>query len=527
MRTTRLVLPLSAIVLFSGALAGCAATASHAADGLRAEDASLGQTTPDEWRQLRDSAKAQEVADQVGPRVSVSADFDYGESRRVDVNFHLYDDAYVIVGHLDASGRLKIVFPSAPGDDGFVRGDKIYYVPPFFAGFADEYRWNYSEYQYRYHNAASRLDSYDAGLAYVFVIASWRPMRLDRISDGNKWESYDISNVSYMHDPREAVEELGSLIAGDNREAYTIEYAHYYTTNYGTYSMSSFNGLYGYGYGSSYGSACSGFSPYAYPGMLGFQSIFFSGYSFMPGFGYGAGSLGCGYSGYYGGTYGYPVAYGPPIIPRGRPTIPIGTPVVHFPRGGTGTTVAVHRPVVGGVVAPPAGSSASAAMTSGGSTYRRPGLITEDAPGGSIRGQGRVTGSEMGLTSTRRPTIQQMIGSRTIDQEARGASVRDAGMSNPGRDNAWSSTNRGGVTVTRGSEMGNRGAYSARSSGRSFNGESHGYSPPARSAPARMEPTHSAPHVEASHSAPAHSEPARSAPASSSSGSSSSGSKKP
>ena len=102
MRATRLVLPWSAVVLFSGAIAGCAATASSRSGWAALADASLTQTTPDEWRQLRDSAKAQEVADEVGPRVSVTADFDYSESRRVDVTFHMYDDAYVIVGHLDA-----------------------------------------------------------------------------------------------------------------------------------------------------------------------------------------------------------------------------------------------------------------------------------------------------------------------------------------------------------------------------------------------------------------------------------------
>ncbi|HKW49170.1 MAG TPA: hypothetical protein VJN70_17080 [Gemmatimonadaceae bacterium] len=510
MRATRLVLPWSAVVLFSGAVAGCAATASHAADGLRAADASLGQTTPEEWRQLRDSAKAQEIADEVGPRVSVSADFDYGESRRVDVRFHMYDDAYVIVGHLDATGRLKIVFPSAPGDDGFVRGDKMYYVPQFFAGFADEYRWRYSEQQYRYQNAASKLDSYDAGLAYVFVIASWRPMRLDRISDGNRWQNYDISDISYMHDPREAVEELGSLIAGDNREAYTIEYAHYYSTNYGNYSLSTFNAINSgacYGYGSSLGF-----------GFIGMP--LFSPYGVFPSSSYGS-SFGCGGYG-YGYAYGYPVYYAPitvyPIVPRG-PRIPIGTPVVHFPRGGTGTTVAFHRPDVRGASQPPSGSNVNAAMTSNGSSYRRPGLITEDAPGGTIHGQGRVAGSEMGLTSTRRPSIQQMIGTRQIDQATRGTGVREAGMRDVGRDNSWSSTNRGGVSVPRGND---NGARMSPSTGRSANanGESHAYSPPAR-----MQPTHSAPsHVEASHSAPARSEPARSAPASSSSGSSSSSS---
>src|SRR5437762_5341064 len=243
MRATRVLHSWSAIVLIAGASAGCAAATRSAPDGLRA-DVGIAEFTRAERRQMRDSAYAQAVADELGPRVSVMADFDYdGGSRRVQASFHMYDDAYLIVGHLDAAGRLSVVFPSAPGDDGFVRGGKIYHVPSFFAGFTDEYAWRYSDYRYSSHSVASRRDSYDAGLGYVFVVASWRPMRLDRISDGNRWQTYEVSDVNYMHDPREAIEELGAVIAGDNREAYTIEYAHDSTTNYGTYALSAFDAV--------------------------------------------------------------------------------------------------------------------------------------------------------------------------------------------------------------------------------------------------------------------------------------------
>src|SRR4051794_5282697 len=245
MRTTRLAWSWSAIVLMSGMSGGCAVATRSAPDGL-SDPAALAQTTREERRQQRDSAEAQAIADEVGPRVTVSADFQYaGSNRQVDARFHMYDDAYVVVGHLDASGRLKILFPSQPGDDGFVRGDKIYQIPSFFAGFADEYQWRYSEYRSLTHSIASRHDSYDAGLAYVFVVASWRPMRLDRIADGNKWATYEVADVNYMYDPREAVEELAATVAGDNREAYTIEYAHYSTTNYGTYALSDFDAVNG------------------------------------------------------------------------------------------------------------------------------------------------------------------------------------------------------------------------------------------------------------------------------------------
>jgi hypothetical protein len=502
------------IVLLTGTGAGCAGTASHATDGLRTE-ASLVQSTPQERRELHDSAVAQSVADEVGPRVTVAADFEYaGGSRRVDARFHMYDDAYVIVGHLDAAGRLKIVFPSEPGDDGFVRGEKIYQVPSFFAGFGDEYAWNYQNSRYQTHNAAARHDSYDAGLGYVFVIASWRPMRLDRITDGNRWLSYEISDISYMYDPREAIEELGSVIAGDNREAYTIEYAHYSTTNYGTYSLSSFD-LFNSG-------ECYGYSGFGHPGLFSSPAMFLPAYGF--GFGSGGCNRGYGSYGYYG--YGYPVYFGPtavapPIIPRGRPGVPIGPPVFHSPRLPGSGTVALHRPRP--EANPPAAPGGESTATANGhSQYRRPGLIAEDAPS-RPRGQGRVTGGEMASPSSR-PTIQQMIGSRRIDQEARGMGARDAAIydagarGSRGSETSSSSANRGGVSAPRNVDGGTRwgnggGGQTVRESPRGNGGGSHGHTP-ARAEGAHSAPARSEPRGESARSAPAHSEPApRSAPA--------------
>jgi hypothetical protein len=518
MRRTRHAL----MMLLSGASVACTAAARTVPDGLR-NDASLAQPTPEERRQMRDSSAAQEVADEVGPRVTVTADFiNESGSRRVETTFHMYDDAYVIVGHLDAAGRLKIVFPSTTGDDGFVRGDKIYHVPSFFAGFTDEYAWRHNDYYYRAHSTASRRDSYDAGLGYVFVVASWRPMRLDRIADGDHWQTYNVSDVSYMNDPREAIEELGSLIAGDNREAYTIEYARYSTTNYGMYSMADFDAV---------NSDC-----YGYRSSLGFgaTSLFFSPFYFLPTYGFGFASMGCdgfefgypysyayGYPyGYpYGGVYGYPVGSNPPPIVgkpgrRGPIATPLGIPQLHLPRvpGGPGS-LAFHDPGTKVIPSAPGG---------GTSLYRRPGLITED---GGVRTPGEVqpSGSTFGLTSNR-PTIQQMIGAHHIEDEA----ARN-GMSFGGREpNSPAWANHGGssgYSAPRGGEAhsnlngGSNG--SSRQGGRGFTPT---YSAPPRThggeGGARMAPSHAAPsHAEPSHSAPAHSEPARSSPPSSSSGS--------
>ena len=497
MRKLRLALPWTATVLSVAVFSsGCATATRSVEDGLR-NDPAIAQPTAQEERALRDSAVAQTVADEVGPRVSVTADFDYaGGSRRVDARFHLYDDAYVIVGHLDAAGRLRIVFPSDPRDDGFVRGGKIYHVPSFFAGFADEYAWRYSEYRYRYHSISSRRDSYDAGLGYVFVIASWRPMRLDRLADGDRWQTYNVADVSYMDDPREAIEELGALVAGDNREAYSIQYAHYTTTNYGMYSFSDFDRVNGgcFGYGSL--------------GLLGFG---FSPFLFSPASFYGFGSSACPsaygyrYGGYaYGNLYpgSQPVFQGPPVI---RPPIEkpvIGTPVFRRPQ--VGGTVALHHPETTGNA--PDGSSSTITRVNTGSGYHRPGLFAEDAA--APRGQGRSAQTDAQIPSTsERPTIQDMIGRRRVEQATRGFTpggtrIRDNGGWTQ-REPTW--TNRGsaasrprdeGTTVRRseGARSVDHGTRSseprATSSPRSEpRGES---SRPARSEP-RSEPTRSAP----------------------------------
>jgi hypothetical protein len=456
------------------------------------------------WRQLRDSSRAQAIADEVGPRVSLRANFDETSgSRRVEATFHLYDDAYVIVGHLDATGRMRIVFPSSPDDNGFVKGDKVYHVPAFFAGFADEYRWRYSEYNYRFHNSASRQDSYDAGLGYVFVIASWRPMRLDRITDGDRWQSYEISDVSYMPDPREAIEELGALLAGDNREAYTVEYARYSTTNFGAYSLRSFASCYGLGYGSGYGSRYG----------LGVYGFGYNRYGFSP---FGFSSNGCGGAPYgYGysryafasplGGYSVPVT-APPVTPL-PPRIP-GMPITRRPRqpgdGGAADTVSHASPRLPSQEPKPADAAGAASPTDPNLAYRRRGLLAEDAGGRDGAGQGRRrnSGSDIG-TYRDQPRIQDMLARRRFDEAGRdGSGSARVGGDSPSQPGG---NYRGGVTRERVREADGgynsppRGVSGERHSGGGDGssargatrgeprGEGSGYSRP--SAPTRSEPS--------------------------------------
>src|SRR5688572_24860643 len=76
----------------------------------------------------RDSVYAQAIADIEGPGASIRAEFsNLAGSRRVRARFNLDADAYVVIGHIDASGVLRIAFPTNPAtDDGFVKGNKSY-----------------------------------------------------------------------------------------------------------------------------------------------------------------------------------------------------------------------------------------------------------------------------------------------------------------------------------------------------------------------------------------------------------------
>ena len=358
----------------------------------------------------RDSAVAQSIADREGPRVSIHANI-YNSSglRRVRADFYAQDDAYIVVGQIDASGTLRIVFPDQPGDDGFVRGRHSYQTPEFLAGFTDQFRYRY---QTTYHNVGQARDSYDGGLGYVFIIASWRPLALDRISSGGEFDSYELADASYMSDPRWAIQELAAELAGDNREAYTLKYARYFDTQTMYTGNSAFASNYGYGYCAGYSPLGFGSSPfdtrYGYSALsrLG-QSFFYRGtyysydladdcYRAEPGF-FG---LNSGFAGFRPPPPSPPVgprksaidamAHQPPMKPTPRPAHQF--PSVIAQDGGTPNTG------TGAHVSP---------------EYRRRGLITTDAPSSGPEHRDAharlAMPGEEGATAGERPNIQQMV----------------------------------------------------------------------------------------------------------------------
>jgi len=315
--------------LFSLALIGlgACATAGSPNASTRVSAKSRQAETIRYWRQLQDSATAQAIADEQGPRVSIRAEFTtYGNGRRVEAFFNVKDDAYIFIGHLDANGIVKVLFPQSPDDDGFVRGGKSYHTAPIFAGFETDYSWRRANYYTQISTSPARFDSYDYGTGYMFIVASWRPMRLDRVAEGANWSTFQLASDELIADPRPAVGELASLLAGDNREQYSVEFAKYYRTNLSQsgYAASSFSSLecaFG-GYDAAM------FYPWlrtAYIPVYGYNPF---GYNPFASYQYGSVGLGsrCGGGGtYVGGLYAYtpftPRQAAPPITtPLQRPT---------------------------------------------------------------------------------------------------------------------------------------------------------------------------------------------------------------
>ena len=110
----------------------------------------------------------------------------------------------------------------------------------------------------------------------MFVVAAWRPMRFDQFSDGYHWDAFDLASDNYMNNPRPAIHELASRLAGPNGDAYTIQVARYYNTEvvasgYDSWGYNSFASAYG-------PSFCSGYEPLY--GSLGYVHLGYPGYAF-------------------------------------------------------------------------------------------------------------------------------------------------------------------------------------------------------------------------------------------------------
>ena len=427
---------------------------------------------------LGDSLIAQAIADREGPRVTIHAQVtNFADSRRVRGVFRLEDDAYVIVGHIDADGVLRIAFPNEPSDDGFVRGGRSYQTSEFFAGFNAEYRFRARTSMF--HSIGSTPNAYDGGLGYVFVIAAWRPMRFDRFQTGAMWDSFELADEGYMRDPRPAIYELATLLAGENSEAYTVRFARFGDTQtlYGGYGTIA--SAYSAGYCSGYEPFGFSSSPFAFSvshlfGASGYgQDFRYRGTNYYYDGGGDCYRSGSPFGNAYG--YGYRIVQGPgvptPSTPRAlavdghRPRpVPQDLPGHFLPQSDT------PSPNDGAVLRSP--------------EYRQRGLITDDVSAtGPIRRQPRVEGTTLGQDQQRtRPSIQDMV-NRRGENTHEGSLV---GRSRMGQGDGYDVQRQGSQPTPRARVEADN------------NGEPRGYSRPAARDPGRSEPrTEPAPRFQA------------------------------
>ncbi len=415
--------------------------------------------TPEE----RDSASAQTIADREGPAVSIRADVSWASnSRMTRAYFNLGDDAYVVVGQIDPNGVVHFVFPTDPNDDGFVRGNRSYQTNETFAGFEDNF--NYRAYQARYTTSGYTPYSYDRGVGYMFVIASWRPMHLDQIGRGtNAWDTFEIADDSYLRDPRPAVYELASLLAGTNREAYTVKFATYYNTTtdgfggFGTGNFSAFNSAYCPGY-QSFGFSSSPFNNPVYTNSHYWgESFFYRGQYY----GYNS-SFDCYSPSNYYNPFGYGSGFGQlaqqPLFPPhgGLLDAPSHRNPLN-PRAPQPPMIGRPQPVLPAGIQAGQRRLAAADEPHYNPSYRNRGLKTDDTPladpAGESRRSPRVDAN--GFDTRSRPSIQQMIG-RHVDNQ------------NDGRD--WSHNARISNDATTGS-MRQAWAQRSQNEGRTTNSD--------------------------------------------------------
>ena len=444
---------------------------------------------------------AQSLADHEGPRVDIHARFNVvGNSRHLRASFNVSDDAYVLIGHVDADGVVRVVFPTDPKDDGFVRaGNRAYETSEFFAGFEEQYRFRANTYG-RF--AGYNPEAYDASAGYLFIVASWRPMQFTKFSTEGVWDSFEVVDNTYKRGVEPAIYEFAALLAGENREAYTVKFARYYnTTSYGGYGLASS--------AFSSGGICNASFAGFYHGF-GFQSwnlsfirpMMSDGIFYYRGQQYAYDSfrdcaVPLGYN--YGYGYGFG-AYQPyPRISQGPPTTgPIGSrPRVIAAEDSPRNPIEPRNPPTPGKVAP----------------------VTAQGAGG-------IQTRHFTAEDRTRPSIQQMTERRVQEQNSfawnRGqarSEPRQASGNNDGWTRARANDANGvdrstrGMNQPRAHDAGTNGTYTPAN-----RGAEQGYSRPApveasRSAPAAM------PHASVPSTPTVSAPPASSTPASSSSAS--------
>jgi hypothetical protein len=145
-----------------------------------------------------------------GPDVSVRARVVNSYAQRlVHPTISLAESAYVVVGDIGDDGTLRILFPVNPGEPSLIQKTNRFAVPAFaprmFFPMSSGVR------------AESRATAV-TGAGNVFVIASFTPLHLERLVEGERWSLFDVYYDNHLNDPYLAITDLATAISSSVRD---------------------------------------------------------------------------------------------------------------------------------------------------------------------------------------------------------------------------------------------------------------------------------------------------------------------
>ncbi len=129
---------------------------------------------------------------------------------RVRIRYRTSEDAYAAVFQIDTDGRVQLVFPSHPGDHGFVRGARDHQLVVARSPF-----WRVAD---------------DPGVGYMFLVASPEPFDFSAFGSHRDfgWDLSAVGNVVY-EDPYVAMDDfIMTILPGWQDVPYGLDFATYH-----------------------------------------------------------------------------------------------------------------------------------------------------------------------------------------------------------------------------------------------------------------------------------------------------------
>lgn len=163
-------------------------------------------------------------------------------------------DAYVTVFRVDTDGRVRVLFPREPWEDGFVRGGRQFEIEGRDEGGFD-------------------IDDYP-GVGYVFAVAAPDPFDYGPIMNGDHWDYRAIADGRVRGDPYVALTDLAQRIVPDQNDDWDYDIAPYYVErryDYPRFLCYDCHSYASYRYWNPYSYSCVRFrivvfdDPYYYP----------------------------------------------------------------------------------------------------------------------------------------------------------------------------------------------------------------------------------------------------------------------